>query len=270
MTTDENDQTDITSLNDVRRKIDAIDDHILDLLMQRFAVTAHVQSFKKSEPVAYTLPLRPGREMAILKRLIARAKAEHVNADFVVRLWRVILNQSSQKQSPITLHVSKHLNSNMAHRLRLRDHFGPMQVEEYKDEAQALLQIDISPQDLCVVETESHWGEAFMAGRAGKAQVIACLPVLKDGEIPKLLVLGAAPVEASGADETLVMSDGKLPRDFVPQPLWQVKTGSLRLSCLPGFLQDHEGPLLSLGRSNASLKLKIAGRFASAIENENV
>jgi chorismate mutase / prephenate dehydratase len=254
------------SLDDVRRHIDAIDDQIFDLVAQRFSATSQVQTLKKHEPLGYALPLRPAREAMILRRLLARSKEAGLSADFMVRLWRVILNESSRKQSPITLHVSKHLNVNLVHRLKLRDHFGAIAVEEYRDEAQALLQIDASPGDICVVETEQPWAEAFMAGRAGKAQIIATLPTLKEDLAPKLLVVGHAPVEPTGADETLVLSAGKLPRDFAPQPVWQVKIGEHRLSSLPGFLLEHEGPLLGLGRSNPSLKLKIAGRCTSALE----
>ncbi len=254
------------SLEEVRRKIDAIDDQIFDLVSQRFAVSGQVQSLKKHEPAAYPLPLRPSREAAILRRLVARGKEAGLSADFLVRLWRVMLNESSRRQAPITVHVSKHLNSNLAHRLRIRDHFGPMPVEEYRDEAQALLQIDSVPGDICVVETEQAWTEAFVAGRAGKAQVIATLPSIKEGLIPQLLVIGHAPVEPTGDDETLVITEGKLPRDFTPQPLWQVKIGQHRLSSLPGYLQEHEGPLVGLTRSNVSLGLKIAGRCNSTIE----
>jgi chorismate mutase / prephenate dehydratase len=254
------------SLDDVRRHIDSIDDRIFDLVAQRFAVTSQVQSLKKHEPLAYSLPLRPAREALILRRLLARGKEAGLSADFLLRLWRVILNESSQKQSAITLHVSKHLNANLVHRLKLRDHFGAIAVEEYRDEAQALLQIDTSPGDICVVEIEQPWAEAFMAGRAGKAQIIATLPILKENAVPTLVVLGHAPAEPTGADETLVLSAGKLPRDFVPQPLWQVKIGEHRLSSLPGFLLEHEGPLVGLGRSNPSLKLTIAGRCTSALE----
>jgi chorismate mutase / prephenate dehydratase len=254
------------SLDEVRGQIDGLDDQILDLIAQRFAVTARVLALKKNEPAGHSLPLRPARETAILRRLLARGKVAGLSADVLVRLWRVILNESSRKQAPITLHVSKHLNGNLAHRLRLRDYFGPMAVEEYRDEAQALLQIDSARGDICVVETESPWTEAFVAGRGGKAQVIATLPALKEDGIPKLLILGHAPMEPTGHDETLVISDGKLPRDFTPQPNWQVKIGNHRLSSLPGFLLEHEGPLVGLMRSNVALRLKIAGRYSSAIE----
>jgi len=256
------------SLDSVRQEIDGIDDQIVDLLAKRFAVTAHVRGLKQQTAAAWASPLRPAREAEILRRLLARAKGSALNPDLLVRLWRNILNESSRSQAAITLHISRHLNNNMAHRLRLRDYFGAMPVEEYRDEAQALLQIDSAPGDLCVVETEQPWTEAFVAGAAGKAQVIASLPALKEGEMPKLLVIGQAPIEMTGQDETLVITQGKLPRDFAPQPVWQVKIGSHRLSCLPGYLLEHEGPLVGLTRSNASLGLKVAGRYASALEVE--
>jgi chorismate mutase / prephenate dehydratase len=254
-----------SSLESVRREVDALDDQILDLVAKRFEVTGQVRGLKQSEPALWPTPLRPTREATILRRLIARGKLSGLNPELVVRLWRGILNESTAKQAPITLHVSRHLNANLAHRLRLRDYFGPMQVEDYRDEAQTLMQIDMSAGDLCVVETDQPWVEAFLAGHAGKAQVIATLPTLQEDAMPKLLVFGQAPIEATGQDETLVISEGKLPRDFVPQALWQAKIGTHYISCLPGFLLEHENPFLGLNRSNPSLKLKIAGRFASAI-----
>jgi chorismate mutase / prephenate dehydratase len=253
-----------SSLESVRREIDALDDEILDLITKRFEVTGQVRNIKQTEQAPWPTPLRPTREATILRRLIARGKLGGLNPDLVVRLWRNILNESTSKQAPIILHVSRHLNANLAHRLRLRDHFGPMLVEEYRDEAQALMQIDTSAGDLCVVETEQPWVEAYLAGHAGKAQVIAALPALQEDAMPKLLVFGHAPVEATGHDETLVISEGKLPRDFAPQALWQTKAGAHTITSLPGFLMEHENPLIGLNRSNGSLKLKIAGRFASA------
>jgi chorismate mutase len=254
------------SLDNVRQQIDELDDQIVDLIAKRFSVTAHVRGLKQQDLSVWPSPIRPTREANIVRRLLARTKNSSVNPDLVVRVWRTILNESSRNQAPITLHVSKHLNTSIAHRLRLRDYFGPMPVEEYKDEAQALLQIESMPGDLCVVETAQPWVEAFASGIGGKAQVIGCLPTLKEDVMPKLLILGQAPVEPTGQDETLVITEGNLPRDFSPQPMWQVKVGGQRLSCLPGFLLEHEGPLVGLTRSNASLSLKVAGRYASAIE----
>ena len=266
MNSDDPQLTPIPSLEEARKALDEIDDRILALLAKRVDITGQVKRVKQSEVQVYASPLRPTREAAIMRRLLNRSRETDVSPELILRVWRAIISDSSLRQASITLHVSKHLNANTAHRLRLRDYFGAINVEEYRDEAQALMQIDSAPGDICVVETEQPWVEAFLAGHGGKAQVIASLPILKEDEVPKLLLIGQAPVDASGHDETLVISEGKLPRDFTPQPIWQSKIGNLRLSCLPGFLTEHEGPLVGLMRSNASLKLKIAGRYSSAIQ----
>jgi hypothetical protein len=92
------------------------------------------------------------------------------------------------------------------------------------------------------------------------------LPFLATQALPRLLVFGHAEPEQTGADETLVLTDGQLPRDFAPQPLWQMKTGDLQLTSLPGFLSEHNAPLVGLARSNGSLALSVLGRYPSPIE----
>jgi hypothetical protein len=105
-----------------------------------------------------------------------------------------------------------------------------------------------------------------MEGRAGSAQVIGVLPFLATQATPRLLIFGHAAAEPTGADETLVLTDGQLPRDFTPQPLWQRKLGDLQLTSLPGFLSEHNTPLIGLARSNGSLALSVLGRYPSPIE----
>ncbi len=254
-----------SELQDIRREIDAIDDGLMALLEQRFAAIEHVKAVKAKNDMLGGSPFRPAREAVILRRLLGRPQSL-VPADLAVRLWRTILSGSTQNQAAVTIHISKRLNSLMGVRLRIRDYFGAIPVEEYRDEAQALTQVNINSGDICIVETESPWVEAFIEGKAGKARIIACLPFLRDDPVPKLLIFGHSPSEPTGDDETLIISDGKLPRDFTPTPLWQIKLGARRLSCLPGFLSDHESPLAGLNRSNALLGLKIAGRYPSPIE----
>lgn len=252
------------SLDDVRRAIDDVDDALLDLLHKRFALVDAVIAAKGSDPALWPSPLRPAREMQIVKRLAAQANG--LSPELLLRLWRGIVTEATLKQAQVTVHVSKALAKSMGHRLRIRDYFGRFPVEEWRDEAQALMQVNASPGDICVVETLSHWIEPFLAGQGGKAQVLGVLPVLRDEDVPKLLVLGVAPAQATGEDETLLISTGSLPRDFSLQPVWQVKVGPHRLSALAGYFSEHESPLVSLARSNPGLGLKVAGRYASAIE----
>lgn len=249
-------------LDDLRRAIDEIDDGLLALLYRRFEVVAEVKQAKSAE--AASTPLRPAREMQILKRLVAKAE-KSLPPRLLVRLWRSIITEATLQQSPVTVHVSRKLAGAMAHRLLIDDYYSNFTVSECRDEAQALVQVNVAPTDIAIVETGGNWLEPFLEGKGGKAQVIATLPVLRDAASPALLVFGVAPGDATGGDETLLVSKGSLPRDFALRPVWQVKHGSYRLSALAGFQSERESPLVGLMRSNPGLGLKVAGRYPAAI-----
>jgi chorismate mutase / prephenate dehydratase len=254
------------ALDALRRELDRLDEDLIGLLAKRQEITQQVKSFKQAINSTTMSPLRPAREAQIHRRLLQAAKSLGLDPAFVLRQWRGILTESSLSQAPVTLHISKRLSATLGLRLRLQEHFPAMAVEVWKDEGQALMQINVSAGDICVVETEAPWIEACVAGKAGTAQIIGALPVIKGDAVPKLLIFGNAPMEASGFDETLLITQGNLPRDFALQPLWQVKSGPWRLSALAGFHSECEGPLVGLSRSNISLGLKLAGRYPSAIE----
>jgi chorismate mutase / prephenate dehydratase len=254
------------ALEALRRELDEVDDALLALLAKRLALTGQVKSFKQVTVKSPTSPLRPGREAHIHRRLLLAAKNQNVDPHLALRLWRTILTDSSLGQAPMTLHISKRLSQTLGHRLRLRDHFPGMPVEEWRDEAQALMQVNANPGDICAVETDAPWIDACVAGKAGTAQIIAALPVIKVEAAPQLLIFGNALTEATGHDETLLITQGNLPRDFALQPLWQTKSGPWRLSALAGYHSEQESPLVGLTRSNISLGLKLAGRYPSAIE----
>jgi chorismate mutase / prephenate dehydratase len=254
------------ALQALRQELDDVDDAMLALLAKRFAITAQVKSFKRATHTTSTSPLRPAREAQILRRLLTRAKIDGLDQGMVLRLWRTLLTQSSFEQAPMVIHVGKKIAASMATRLRLRDHFPNLPIEEWRDDAQALMQVNASAGDICIVETDGPWIEAFATGQAGTAQVIGALPVFAEDAMPKLLIIGNAPQEATGRDETLLITQGSLPRDFPVHPLWHVKSGNYRVSALAGFFSERESPLVGLGRSNKSLGLIVAGRYPSAFE----
>jgi chorismate mutase len=254
------------ALDALRRELDALDDSMIELLARRFAVTSQVKSFKQVTAKTAMSPLRPAREAQIHRRLLAKSRLVGLDPQMVFKLWRGILTQSSLSQAAMTVHLSRRLTQTIGHRLRIRDHFPGMAVEEWRDEAQVLTQVGVSAGDICVVETDSPWVEGFVAGLAGTAQVIASLPAISDMPVPQLLIIGNAPAESTGNDETLLISHGNLPRDFALQPLWQFKSGAYKLSALAGFHSEQEAPLVGVARSNAALGLKVAGRYPSTLE----
>jgi chorismate mutase len=88
-------------LQSLRREIDAIDDAIHDLLMQRARVVGGVLAAKgKGGPV-----FQPGREADILRRLAARHGGALPFAA-IAAVWRRIINAHTALQRPITVTVA--------------------------------------------------------------------------------------------------------------------------------------------------------------------
>ena len=253
------------TLDRIRDEIDAIDDALLALLAKRFAAVEEVKRIKAASGAIAQSPIRPAREAAILRRLV-QAKADLVPAELRIRLWRAIISASTLMQAPVRIHVGTGLFDSVSARIMLRDHFGATPLAEHPGETQALAALAGHPGDVAVAALDSPWLEPYLDGRAGAARIIAALPQMAAGQMPKMLVFGAASPEPTGDDETLLVTSGQLPRDFAPAPLWQLPLGNRHLASLPGFLSETSLPLIGLVRSNVPLALTVLGRYPSPIE----
>jgi chorismate mutase len=91
-----------SALDVLRREIDGIDDQILDLLEQRYALVKRVARAKARAEQA--LAVRPEREASIVQRLSARAV--HVPAADVAGIWRSIPALSAYHQRAHAILVS--------------------------------------------------------------------------------------------------------------------------------------------------------------------
>src|SRR3954468_8132693 len=93
---------DLTSrrLAALRAELDRVDDALHDLLMRRAEVVAQVGALGAKGRV----PLRPGREAAIVRRLLARHDGG-LAPSVIVRIWRELLagTTSQQRQMLITV-----------------------------------------------------------------------------------------------------------------------------------------------------------------------
>jgi chorismate mutase len=253
------------ALDQIRRDIDEIDDALLRLLERRFQAVAEVRAIKEKTGGGNSSPLRPAREAEILRRLM-ECDTPGVPPELRYRVWRAILAASSLSQAPLHIHVSAGLLNSASLRLAVREHFGAIPEMSHNGEDSVLGSLAANPGDVAVVAVESPWLGAYMVGRAGKAHVIGCLPWKATGNPPIAFIFGFAAAEPTGADETLLITDGQLPRDFTPAPLWQMRLEGKRLTCLPGFLSEHNMPLVGLKRSNAPLALNLLGRYPSPLE----
>ena len=91
------------SLDSLRAQIDAIDDQLYRLIMQRAEVALSIGAVKNAHG-AETGPMRPGREARLIRRLAAKEEGPFPKA-VIVRLWREIIGAVLRLQGPFSVAV---------------------------------------------------------------------------------------------------------------------------------------------------------------------
>src|ERR1700753_2608247 len=90
------------SLDEVRERIDAIDEQVLSLIAERAALSASVAKAKRAKGET-GFGLKPAREAQVLRKLLI-GKQPQVSFELVVSLWRQIMADSLARQGPF--HIS--------------------------------------------------------------------------------------------------------------------------------------------------------------------
>jgi chorismate mutase len=205
------------SLADLRRRLDAIDDRLLDQLMERARAMEDVRAAKAADATGNggspSLQLaRPGRELAVLRRLTARIQGP-LPPGLVVRLWRDIMTSFTRLQGAFSVVVldaaddergkSPPRLTGLAHR-----HYGqatplltassPAQLIARLDDGRAQLGLLPTPED---TPDLNWWRNLAPSG----LQVLARLPIDGRETQPGAFVVGRQSFEESGADRGLLV-----------------------------------------------------------------
>ena len=95
----------MSSLDDLRVKIDLIDDQILDLLLQREQLVKQVAAAKQCDSSLDTVYFRPEREAQIIRRLIERKNAakSDFSDEMIYALFRQIITTSLAMESAFSV-----------------------------------------------------------------------------------------------------------------------------------------------------------------------
>jgi len=200
------------SLADLRRRLDAIDDRLLDQLMERARAMEDVRAAKAAEGTDGSPRLaRPGRELAILRRLVARIQGP-LPPGLVVRLWRDIMTSFTRLQgafSVVVLDVPSNERAKPPAQLMgfARRHYGqatplltassPAQLIARLDDGRAQLGLLPTPEDA----PDLNWWRNLAPGGL---QVLARLPIDGRETQPGAFVVGRQNFEESGADRGLL------------------------------------------------------------------
>ena len=194
----------------LRSQLDAMDDALHDLVMRRASVVAQVGQLA----VKGAVKLRPGREAAIIRRLLARHQGPFPPASLVM-LWRQLFQGTTALQAPCALVVCDPDPAG-AYAALAREHFGALStLRVYRTPAQAIGEISAGTAAAAVLpmpaEGESPsgaWWTALLHKDDPRIHVTARLPFWapRPEGAAKLqaLVVCAAPPDPSGADRSLL------------------------------------------------------------------
>src|SRR3954464_2566025 len=109
-----------TTLADLRREIDRIDEAMHRLLMERGDIIDTLIATKKTAESGSAF--RPAREADMMRRLVARQKGL-LSLDNVEKVWRVIIATFTYVQAPFSVHADLSAGE-AAMRDSARFHFG--------------------------------------------------------------------------------------------------------------------------------------------------
>ncbi len=251
------------SLEQIREKIDAVDDQIHALLMERARLGELVVAAKNG--AAPDAPrLRPGREARILRRL----KDQHQgNIPFpvVAHMWREMMTAFLNRQSPIEVAVWGGQNRIAVWDLA-RAHFGVnTRFTPQPDAAGALAHLAATPGAIGVFAFdpagESWWRSLTSTECTGAGlQIFARLPFFVNNGVIAFAVANAR--EDSGDETTLAVLEGA--RDNSSQVL--ARHSDTALVAIPGFHRTGDGALEAARAAHGARSAAVIGGYANPIK----
>jgi len=210
-----------TSLDDLRREIDAIDDSIHDLLIQRTRLVNRIGA-RKRRSGNDGLALRPGREAQIIRRLVKRHKGPFPRR-VLVRVWRELLSAQVAVQGRFSLAVFEPEGS-ITYRLLARDQFGslaPMNAsaslgQVLTEVAEGTATIGILPMPMG--DRPEPWWRGLVSEHTDVPRIVARIPFAEPpagAEATSALVVAKVAPEPTGDDVSLLAIElnGDMSRD---------------------------------------------------------
>lgn len=206
--------SDISSdLEQLRRRIDGIDDRLQDLLIERVEIVTRVAAQKRSE--GGVAAHQPAREAEIIRRLVSRNRGALPPAT-LVRMWRELLAATVRLQGNVTVAVYVPPEAPAFWDLA-RDHYGsltPMlafgstgQVIRAVTERHAAIGVLPMPQE----EDPDPWWRNLLSPHGEAPHVIARLPFgargSARGDHADALAIGSGEQQDTGRDRTFFVTE---------------------------------------------------------------
>lgn len=199
--------TQADDLSSLRAEIDALDDGLHDQLIRRSLIVARLAA---SRAKGATVPLRPGREARILRRLLARHSGP-LPKPAIVRLWREIFAASTALQGSFSVAACVPAPGTGLARLA-REHFGgATPIRNHATAARTLAALSAGESAIAVLPVPEEGEAAEMAWwtslDAPRLQVVARLPIFGP-QAPAAFVVAPVPPDPSDEDRSLLRIEG--------------------------------------------------------------
>lgn len=268
------------TLAELRQQLDAIDDKLHDLLMQRAEVVERVAQ----DPSKPGLKIRPGREASIIRRLLAR-NAGALPRQAIVRFWREMFTAALIIEGGQTIAVCNGDDGDLA--ALAREHFGPLTaLHRHRNPTQALADIERGTAQVAVLpppseEPDGSWWTALMG--TGPLSVIAKLPFwtkrAEGAPAGDAFVVAAIRPDPSGEDRGLIALElnADISRTriisiltaagFTPGQIWlkrESDSRSLALIEVEGLVEDGDERLTQITGLDAPAS--VIGGFAVPLD----
>lgn len=234
------------SLETVRARIDAIDEDLLALLDERAALASAVAEAKRAEGRGDQFGLRPEREAAIVRRLLARPRRAATPA-LVLRLWRELMAESLRLQGPFNLSVWGGRDPARATELaRLRFGAAPsLRLTTRPEEAIAAAR-ELGGVGVALLEPGANWWGRLLA--EPRVKVFAALPCLTTWGPKGALAFADVEIGPTGQDETYWVTDAPGGAAAIEEALGRLglagqalaEGAGLRLFALAGYVQRED------------------------------
>lgn len=202
-------QVPLDDLESIRREIDGVDAALLESIAQRLRLAERLSALKAPHA---GLPIRPGREVALLRRLVAAAPAP-LDRELVVELWRALMAATLRRQRVIDVVVGGGRGDPARLFDIARRHFGARSRIKDMGEPQTALQRAVENPDTIMAVTPwpaapgvGAWWPALSERRFAGLHIIAGLPILSANGDPEAAVFAASPSEEAGGDVTMALA----------------------------------------------------------------
>jgi chorismate mutase len=196
-------------LETIRAEIDGIDKTLLSLFAERLRVTDKLATLKTGDA---GLPIRPGREIALLRRLVAEAPSP-LERELVVELWRSLIAASLRRQRVIDVVVGGGRGDPARLFDIARRYFGSRtRIKDLGEPQAALQKAAENPETVAAVTWwpaapgVGAWWPALSERRFHNLHVIAGLPVLADAGEPEAALFAASANEEAGGDVSVLLA----------------------------------------------------------------